>query len=239
MSDIFSYLSPEPIAAASLAEVYDGRLKSTGERVAVKLQYIDLQDRFAGDMLTIRLILYALGSLFPKFDFGWMLESVTQNLERELNFKLEGQNADRCYAQLSPHLKYIYVPKICWEYTTSRVLVMEFIDGFKVSEVDKIKQANLSLKQVDTRVVEAMAFQIFHSGFVHADPHVNERLSAVNSMMKLLCFCCSSQEISMFDKIPTRQTNQTPKSSCSITDCTKRSVRKIANPFVNFGNPSC
>jgi aarF domain-containing kinase len=148
--------------------------------VAVKLQYIDLQDRFAGDMLTIRLILYALGRLFPKFDFGWMLESVTQNLERELNFKLEGENADRCFAQLSPYLKYIYVPKVIWEYTTSRVLVMEYIDGFRVSDVDKIKKANLSLKQVDTRVVEAMAFQIFHSGFVHADPHVNQQFLSIN-----------------------------------------------------------
>ena len=172
VSDIFSYLSPEPIAAASLAEVYEGRLKETGERVAVKLQYIDLQDRFTGDMLTIRMILYALGKLFPKFDFAWMLTSVTKNLENELNFKLEGQNAERCYAQLSPHLKFIYVPKIIWKYTSTRMLVMEFIDGFKVSDVEKIKQANLSLKDIDTKVVEAMAFQIFHSGFVHADPHV-------------------------------------------------------------------
>ena len=173
VSDIFSELSPEPIAAASLAEVYEGRLKKDGQRVAVKLQYIDLQDRFAGDMLTIRMILYALGKLFPKFDFGWMLTSVTKNLENELNFKLEGQNADRCYAQLSPYLKFLYVPKVIWEYTSTRVLVMEFIEGFKVSDVDKIKKAGLSLKDVDTKVVEAMAFQIFHSGFVHADPHVS------------------------------------------------------------------
>lgn len=172
MSDIFSYLSPEPIAAASLAEVYEGRLKSTGERVAVKLQYIDLQDRFAGDMLTIRMILYALGRVFPKFDFGWMLSSVSKNLERELNFEIEGQNADRCFAELSPHLKFLYVPRVIWEFTTKRVLVMEFIDGIKVSDTEKIKQANLSLKEIDGKLVEAMAFQIFHSGFVHADPHV-------------------------------------------------------------------
>ncbi|UJR36819.1 hypothetical protein I4U23_029533 [Adineta vaga] len=171
VSDLFSYLSPEPIAAASLAEVYEGRLKSTDERVAVKLQYIDLQDRFTGDILTIRMILYALGKIFPKFEFGWMIDSVKTSLERELDFKLEGENADLCYAQLSPYLKYIYVPKVFWEYTTKRVLVMEYIDGIKVSDLDKIKQSNLSLKEIDTKLVEAMAFQIFHSGFVHADPH--------------------------------------------------------------------
>ena len=172
VSDLFSYLSPEPIAAASLAEVYEGRLKKTDERVAVKLQYIDLQDRFAGDILAIRMILFGLGKLFPKFDFGWMFDSVRSNLERELNFKLEAENADRCYEQLSPFLKYIYVPKVFWEYTTKRVLVMEFIDGIKVSDTEKVKQSNLSLKEIDTKLVEAMAFQIFHSGFVHADPHV-------------------------------------------------------------------
>ncbi|CAF3442623.1 unnamed protein product [Rotaria socialis] len=171
VSDLFSYLSPEPIAAASLAEVYEGRLKSTDERVAVKLQYIDLQDRFTGDMLTIRMILYAIGRIFPKFEFSWMIDSVKSNLERELDFKLEGENAEQCYAQLSPHLKYIYVPKVFWEYTTKRVLVMEYIDGIKISDTKKLQEANLPLNEVDTKLVEAMAFQIFHSGFVHADPH--------------------------------------------------------------------
>jgi aarF domain-containing kinase len=101
-----------------------------------------------------------------------MIGSIKTNLERELNFKLEGENADLCFAQLSPHLKFIYVPKVFWEYTTKRVLVMEFIDGIKISNTEEIKQANLSLKEIDTKLVEAMAFQIFHSGFVHADPHV-------------------------------------------------------------------
>lgn len=118
------------------------------------------------------MILYALGKIFPKFEFGWMIDSVKSNLERELNFKLEGENAEQCYAQLSPYLKFIYVPKVHWEYTTSRILVMEFVDGIKISDTEKLKQANLSLKEIDTKLVEAMAFQIFHSGFVHADPHV-------------------------------------------------------------------
>ena len=120
----------------------------------------------------MRMILYALGKTFPKFEFGWMMSSVKTNLERELNFKLEGENADRCFAQLSPYLKFIYVPKVFWEYTTPRVLVMEFIDGIKISNTEEIKRANLSLKDVDTKLVQAMSFQIFHSGFVHADPHV-------------------------------------------------------------------
>jgi len=117
------------------------------------------------------MILYALGKIFPKFEFGWMMDSVRSSLERELNFILEGENADQCYAQLSPYLKFIYVPKVFWEYTTKRVLVMEYIDGIKVSDTEKLKQSNLSIKDIDTKLVEAMAFQIFHSGFVHADPH--------------------------------------------------------------------
>lgn len=171
-SEIFSEFGIEPIGAASLAEVYEARLKSTGERVAVKVQYIDLKDRFSGDMLTIRLILYALAKLFPKFDFSWILDSATKNLERELNFRIEAENAERCSSELSSRFDFIYVPKIFWDFTTERILVMEFIDGFKVSDVEQIRKSNLSLKQIDAQIVEAMAFQIFHSGFVHADPHV-------------------------------------------------------------------
>lgn len=190
-------------------------MKSTDERVAVKLKYIDLQYRFTGDILTIRMILYALGKIFPKFEFGWMIDSVKTNLERELNFKLEGENADLCYAQLSPYLKYIYVPKVFWEYTTNRVLVMEYIDGIKISDLDKIKESKLSLKEVDTKLVEAMAFQIFHSGFVHADPHVcyiDLTVHFVNPIM----FSYYSQEISMFDQIPKLQPNPMYKLFYSI-----------------------
>lgn len=192
--------------------MYEGRLKSTNERVAVKLQYIDLQDRFTGDMLTIRMILYAIGKVFPKFEFSWIIDSVKTNLERELDFKLEGQNADRCYAQLSPHLKYIYVPKVFWEHTTKRVLVMEYIDGIKVSDTQKLQEANLSLKEVDTKLVEAMAFQIFHCGFVHADPHVcqikNNRYSfyILHVFIAWKCLC----------KKRSKNTNEIKSTNCSI-----------------------
>lgn len=212
-------------------------MKKTGERVAVKLQYIDLQDRFTGDMLTMRMILYALGKLFPKFDFAWMLTSVTKNLENELNFKLEGENAERCYNQLSPYLKFLYVPKIIWDYTSSRVLVMEFIEGFKVSEVEKIKNAGLSLKDVDTKIVEAMAFQIFHSGFVHADPHVNFK-SLFDHLNLLIPSSSFSLETFTFDQIPILQTNPQLKLFFLITDCTKVLVVKNVKLFVNCGNRS-
>ena len=141
------------------------------------------------------MILYALGKIFPKFEFSWMIDSVKSSLERELNFKLEGENADQCYAQLSPYLKFIYVPKVFWEYTTKRVLVMEYIDGIKISDTEKLKQLNFSLKEIDTKLVEAMAFQIFHSGFVHADPHVC--FIFLFDLKKKKNFCLISQEMFM------------------------------------------
>ncbi|CAF1534720.1 unnamed protein product, partial [Didymodactylos carnosus] len=145
--DLFSYISKEPIAAASLAEVYEGQLK-TGEKVAIK--YIDLQDRFQGDMLTIKLVLKAIGYLFPKFEFEWIIGSIKTNLERELNFICEGENAEQCYRQLK-ELKFVFVPKIYWHLTSRRVLTMEMIYGCKINDVEGIKQMGLSMKEVRRR----------------------------------------------------------------------------------------
>jgi predicted unusual protein kinase regulating ubiquinone biosynthesis (AarF/ABC1/UbiB family) len=88
---------------------------------------------------------------------------------------------------------------------------MEYIDGIKLSDVEKIKQANLSLKEVDAKLVEAMAFQIFHSGFVHADPHVC--FFSFSSIETMNIF---SQEMSMYEEIQKLQRNRTFKSFYSI-----------------------
>jgi len=154
------------------------------------------------------MILYALGRIFPKFEFSWMIDSVKSNLERELNFKLEGENADECYAALSPHLKFVYVPKVFWEYTTKRVLVMEYIDGIKISDTEKLKEANLSLQEIDRKLVEATAFQIFHTGFVHADPHVCLISFYSINRKKNVLMNIFSLEMFILEKILKHQRNQ-------------------------------
>ena len=166
--NVFESFDRQPIAAASLAQVFKARTKD-GRDMAVKVQYIDLRDRYDGDVATIKAVLNLTEVVHPKFSFGWILDDLKGNLAKELDFVEEGKNAERCAKDLAAFSS-VYVPKVDWSLTSARVISTEFIDGIKISDVDRLKAEGHDLKAIDNNLLTTFAEQLFHTGRFPFEP---------------------------------------------------------------------
>nr|AGU67993.1 ubiquinone biosynthesis protein [Herpetomonas muscarum] len=177
--EVFSYLDEEPIAAASLAQVHRGTLRKEGIDVAVKVQYIDIAQRFRGDMRTIDLMLKVAGYFFPGFDFGQIICKLNDTVAAELDFRLEADNSERAAADLKKggFGDRVVCADIFREYLTKRLLVSRFVqDAVKISDKAGIERLGLNPTTVATDFFDAIAYQIFVTGFFHGDPHAGNVL---------------------------------------------------------------
>lgn len=169
-SELFAEFEPEAKAAASLAQVHKARLHD-GRQVAVKVQYLGLEAAVAADMTTLSALSTLAAWLFPSsFELGWVLDDLRRNLDLELDFRLEAENATKLM-QFFRGRRNITAPAVIPELSTKRVITMEWVEGCRANDQESMQQASIRPRDVAVLLLDVFAEMTYVHGFVHADPH--------------------------------------------------------------------
>ena len=187
--DIFDFFEETPLASASIGQVYRAKLKD-GEAVAVKVQRPGIKKIIEVDLE----IMLHLATLMERHIEEMSLhqpvkivEEFARTLEKEIDYTIEATNMERIARNFLNDLT-IYVPKVFRDTTTESILTTEFVEGIKVSEIDRLEKAGLDRKLITLRGANVVLKQIIKHGFFHADPHPGNIFVLPDNVICLLDF---------------------------------------------------
>jgi ubiquinone biosynthesis protein len=166
---LFAEFDKNPIASASLAQVHLA-LTHDGHRVAVKVQYLDIEAITKSDLQTIKRLLSFYGFFLRIKGLGNLHNQFSEMIKEELDFRLEAQHIETIAANFAgdPH---VFFPKVIHELSTERVLTTQYMPGVNISDLQKLAELNIDRQALAGRVLTVYCQMIFRDGIYHADPH--------------------------------------------------------------------
>ncbi|GLJ23201.1 hypothetical protein SUGI_0438320 [Cryptomeria japonica] len=194
LESIFSAISASPIAAASLGQVYKAHLRYSGQMVAVKVQRPKIEEAIGLDFYLVR----GLSKLINKYvdivssDVVALVDEFARRVYQELNYVQEAQNAIK-FKELYGDRPDVFVPEIFWDYTSTKVLTMDWVDGVKLNEQEAIKKQGLDLLELVNTGIQCSLRQLLEYGYFHADPHPGNLLATPEGKLAFLDFGMMSE----------------------------------------------
>jgi ubiquinone biosynthesis protein len=173
LNEVFSYFSEEAIASASIAQVHKAVLKHTKQEVAVKVLRPDIDKVINKDIKVLRLaawLVQRISSDGKRLRPQEVVEEFRKTIQAELDFLQEAANATELY-RLHKNDPKIIIPKIYYDYCTHDVIVLEWMNGTPISDLNALKQEGIDLTQLSHNGVAIFYTQVFNYGFFHADMH--------------------------------------------------------------------
>jgi ubiquinone biosynthesis protein len=172
ISKAFAEFDPEPLAAASLAQVHRARMRD-GRAVVVKVQRPGVREQIVNDLEALEEVasfMDAHTEIGKRYEFVNMLEDLRRSLLREVDFQREGNNLLRLGDSLRDFRR-IVIPKPIDDFTTSRVLTMDYVSGKKVTALSPLRLMEVDGAKLSEELFRAYLKQMLVDGFFHADPH--------------------------------------------------------------------
>ena len=170
--ELFQFIEEAPLGSASIAQVHRARLKN-GEEVIIKVERKGIYDTMARDIgLLHRLVklIPPVGDFKNLVDLDMVLDELWSVAQEEMDFLKEAANMDE-FSRNTASVQYVTTPKLYHEYSTGHVLVMEYIDGYSLDDVESLQNAGYDMDEIGTKFVNNFIKQVMDDGFFHADPH--------------------------------------------------------------------
>ncbi|MFO5494775.1 MAG: ABC1 kinase family protein [Cuspidothrix sp.] len=189
IGEMFREISPVPIAAASLGQVYRGRLVS-GEEVAIKVQRPNLRPLLTKDLYLMRWAASWLAPWLPLnlgHDLTLIVDEFGTKLFEEIEYINEGRNAEK-FAHNFRNNPEVKVPSIHWLYSSHYVLTLEWINGVKLTDIQGIQSLGLDPETIIQIGVTTGLQQLLEHGFFHADPHPGNLFAMPDGRMAYIDF---------------------------------------------------
>jgi ubiquinone biosynthesis protein len=183
---IFESFELEPLAAASLGQVHRARYRS--QDVIVKVLRPGVEELVATDIRVVQNLVFILEQFIDHHiihSTRTIIDEFSRVIAEEMDFHHEADNVER-FGELFRDSDFVIIPRVYREVTTTRVLVMQFFEGFRVTEVDEILRHNVDTKKMIENLIEFYGDQLLIHGFFHADPHPGNILIRPDSRIVLL-----------------------------------------------------
>ncbi len=190
---IFKYIDINPISAASLGQVHKAKLKNN-DTVAVKIQRPGLREQITLDLYIVRNIFIWLkrNIWFIRSDLVALIDELGKRIFEEMDYINEANNAYK-FKKFHENNDKIAIPKIYKEYTSRRVLVMEWIEGVKLTNINAVKKLGINPDEMINTGVNCSLKQLLEDGFFHADPHPGNLLALKDGRLCYLDFGMMSE----------------------------------------------
>lgn len=190
ITDLFLDFNPDPVAAASIAQVHKAILK-TGETVAVKILRPNIEAEYTKNILALYSISsvasYFLPKKYQRFQATNLIDIFKQSMEIELNLLIEGASCDEI-KQNFYNDNTILIPTVYWKYSSKRILTTEWIDGVSIYDKDRINNLAIDSKELSKNLSIMFLNQAYRDGFFHADLHPGNILITKEGKIALIDF---------------------------------------------------